>query len=562
MKKTILSILTLLAISTGVNAQNVNIPDANFKAYLVGNAAINTNGDTEIQVTEANAFSSNIDCPNLSISDLTGVESFTALSQLDCSNNQLTSLDVSSNTALGYLDCDNNQLTSLNVSSNTTLVSLRCYINQLTSLDVSQNTILTSLYCGDNQLSNLDVSSNTNLTRLYCGDSQLSSLNLANGNNSNFIGFYAVNNSNLTCIQVDDATWSATNWTNIDAAASFSVNCGSVPCTVDIPDANFKTYLVGNTAINTNGNAEIECSEASSFTGAINCTNQNISDLTGIEAFTALDQLFCSSNGLSSINVTANTLLTRLDFTNNNLSTIDLSANQLIKKINCQSNLLQSIDLTTNVDLEQLDIRNNPITTLAIDNNTALVDLNCRSTSISVLNTASNINLAYIVCDQNSINSLDFSTNVNLLEVFCNDNALTSLNLANGNNTSINFVDFINNPNLTCIQVDDVTYSTSNWTSIDSQTSFNTNCSGGSTGVNEETRLVLNVYPNPAQNQLFIELEDKQVTEIVILDYSGRIVRSLSQNIKSIDVSGLNKGIYILKASTSNGMYMSQFIKQ
>ena len=35
------------------NAQNVNIPDAVFKALLVNNPAINTNGDGEIQVTEA-----------------------------------------------------------------------------------------------------------------------------------------------------------------------------------------------------------------------------------------------------------------------------------------------------------------------------------------------------------------------------------------------------------------------------------------------------------------------------------------------------------------------------
>jgi hypothetical protein len=249
------------------------------------------------------------------------------------------------------------------------------------------------------------------------------------------------------------------------------------PCPVYIPDANFKAYLVGNAAINTNGDTEIQCGEANAFTGTINCTNQNISDLTGIEAFTALDQLFCSSNGLSSIDVTANTLLTRLDFNNNNISTIDLSANQLIKKINCQSNQLQSIDLTTNNDLEQLDIRDNSLTALDLVNNTALVDLNCRNTSITSLNTTSNINLEYIVCNQNSINSLDFSTNVNLLEVFCNDNSLTSLNIANGNNTNINFVDFINNANLTCIEVDDVTYSTSNWTSIDSQASFSTNCS-------------------------------------------------------------------------------------
>ena len=37
--------------------QNVNIPDTNFKAFLVGDTAINTNGDTEIQVSEANIFS-------------------------------------------------------------------------------------------------------------------------------------------------------------------------------------------------------------------------------------------------------------------------------------------------------------------------------------------------------------------------------------------------------------------------------------------------------------------------------------------------------------------------
>ena len=53
MKKIILSIFTLLAMSTGVTVQNVNIPDANFKSALLANTAINTNGDVEIQVSEA-----------------------------------------------------------------------------------------------------------------------------------------------------------------------------------------------------------------------------------------------------------------------------------------------------------------------------------------------------------------------------------------------------------------------------------------------------------------------------------------------------------------------------
>ena len=71
MKKLLLILLCLPMIGFG---QNVNIPDANFKAYLVGNAAINTNGDSEIQVSEANSFNGAIDCSNMNIIDLTGLD--------------------------------------------------------------------------------------------------------------------------------------------------------------------------------------------------------------------------------------------------------------------------------------------------------------------------------------------------------------------------------------------------------------------------------------------------------------------------------------------------------
>ena len=75
------------------------IPDANFKAYLVGNSSINTNADTEIQVSEASAYTFGIDCQSANISDLTGIEAFTALTVLECEANQLTSLDLSQNIA-------------------------------------------------------------------------------------------------------------------------------------------------------------------------------------------------------------------------------------------------------------------------------------------------------------------------------------------------------------------------------------------------------------------------------------------------------------------------------
>jgi Leucine-rich repeat (LRR) protein len=75
---------------------------------------------------------------------------------------------VSKNTALTDLYCDSNQLTSLDVSKNTALTGLRCDYNQLTSLDVSKNTALTGLRCDYNQLTSLDISTNVKLAQFYC----------------------------------------------------------------------------------------------------------------------------------------------------------------------------------------------------------------------------------------------------------------------------------------------------------------------------------------------------------------------------------------------------------
>ena len=161
----ILFIILFPMISFG---QNVNIPDANFKNYLVNNFAINTNGDSEIQVSEASAFTGLINCIFLGISDLTGIEAFTTIQGLEISYNQLTSLDVSNNTSLITLYCDANQLTSLDVSNNTALTNLTCSFNNLLDLDLSNNLQLSSLAVQGTNLSQLDITQNVDLTYLDC----------------------------------------------------------------------------------------------------------------------------------------------------------------------------------------------------------------------------------------------------------------------------------------------------------------------------------------------------------------------------------------------------------
>jgi hypothetical protein len=243
-------LLLLLLIPTLGFGQNVNIPDAIFKESLVGNSTINTNGDSEIQVSEASAFNGEIYCVGLNISNLTGIEAFAALTTLICSTNNLTSLDVTGCTALTTLFCNFNNLTSLDVSTNTALTDLRCYNNLLTSLDVSGCTALTYLNCDNNQLTSLDVSTCTALTYLYCDNNQLTSLDLRNGNNNNFLAFYAYDNPNLTCINVDDATWSTVNWPVVspplpnfvfDPQQYFSNNCSA---TTSIQELNTNKKLL------------------------------------------------------------------------------------------------------------------------------------------------------------------------------------------------------------------------------------------------------------------------------------------------------------------------------
>ena len=203
--KTMLLFLSVF-ISATLFGQNVYIPDVNFKAYLVGNPSINTNGDTEIQVSEAAVFDGGLYCESKGISDLTGVEAFSALSYLNFSDNQISSIDLSQNTVLTVLLCANNQLISLDLSHNVDLYYLACSNNQLTSLDLSQNVGITFIICFNNPL--------------IC-------LNIANGSNINMDSFVVQNNPNLTCIEVDNAAWSAANWTGLDSQASFSEDCNN-----------------------------------------------------------------------------------------------------------------------------------------------------------------------------------------------------------------------------------------------------------------------------------------------------------------------------------------------
>lgn len=163
----------------GIPIDPAHFPDANFLKYV--EKIIDTDHSGTLSQEERNATV--IYVLGMGIKDLTGIEFFPELENLDCSENQLTQLDVSKNPKLKRLVCYENKLTSLDVSGNTSLTELHCYTNQLTSLNLGENANLNKLNCIVNRLTSLDLSGNANLTILSCSSNLLTSLDVSNNPN-------------------------------------------------------------------------------------------------------------------------------------------------------------------------------------------------------------------------------------------------------------------------------------------------------------------------------------------------------------------------------------------
>ncbi|REH00321.1 T9SS type B sorting domain-containing protein [Flavobacterium aquicola] len=286
-----------------------------------------------------------------------------------------------------------------------------------------------------------------------------------------------------------------------------------------IPDSNFEKALI-DLGIDTDGlNGKVLTSKISNLT-TLNVSNSSIISLSGIEDFVALNILYCSSNQLTTLDISKNTSLKILYCDLNQLTTLDTSSNTALFTLHCESNRLTTLNLSKNAELTDLicssnqltslDIANqkklwylgcssNRLTSLDISNNTVLWSLSCDSNKLTTLDIRVNtelealycfsnqltsldinnqIKLKYFDCSSNQLTSLDVSKNKVLWNFSCASNQLSYLNIKNGNNSSFNTISFLSNPKLTCILVDNATYSNTKWVDKkDASAIYSENCS-------------------------------------------------------------------------------------
>jgi Leucine-rich repeat (LRR) protein len=482
------------------------IPDSKFEAKLISLGYDNVI-DGKVETKKINRVKS-LYLANAAITNLTGIQDFSALTSLDCRYNELTSLDISKNTALTSLVCFNNKLTSIDISKNTSLASFSCEYNKLTSIDISKNVALTniscynnlltslntnnnvaltSLNCSSNKITSLDLSKNTALTNIGCSNNQLTSLNIKNGINKQISTMSFSDNPLLTCVIVDDVEYAKDNWTTESNTAKKTFSPFECSTVTPIPDAKFEDKLIALGIDKDGKNGVVLNSDITNVT-ALNVSNSAITDLSGLEGFTALKTLNCANNLVTRINISQNSALTTLDCSNNtNLTCIQVANIDAAKtaittsqeakdkfSLDCNSyTLIPDADfektlismgydtvvdgkvLTKNINtikslelpwynnikditgiqdftsLTSLNIYSIDISTLDVSKNINLTTLNCSSTGLTSLDVSKNINLTSLNCSSIGLTSLDLSKNTKLIDLNCSSNQLTTLDLSN-----------------------------------------------------------------------------------------------------------------------------------
>ncbi len=384
-----------------------NFPDANFRNYL-----LDLYHKYYITQTDVNNCTT-MNVSGKSISNLQGIKYFTALKELRCYNNPMTSLDVSGLTALTYLDCSHpntytgTKLTSLNVSGCTNLETLYCSSNNISSLSVSDFT----------NLKNLDCSYNTSLTTLNCYRNNLTTLNVA--------GCYAL--KELLCFENANL-----------AAITGLIHCTAITY-LDCEDC----AITSLTAVKNMGNIATLLARNNKLT-SLEVTNKSKLKTLRVSGNTTLTDLQCNNNDLTTLNVTGCTALKELRcYENANLASIsglaDCRAITILRCSNCaltdlpglntmtnlqvlyaNDNQLTSITLTYKASLTGVTLQYNPLLTTAhICNNRALQSINIRDCAA----------LTTLKCYSNALNTLIVEDNPALTALYCYDNQLSTLSL-------------------------------------------------------------------------------------------------------------------------------------
>jgi hypothetical protein len=318
---------TWTAIFDPIVEEKVFVPDDNFEQALIDLGLDDVKDDYVLG--DNISWVEELDLSDLGIEDLIGIEGFHSLKDLNCSDNNLHSLDLRGNTDLGSLKAENNEIELINFSQNSSLCFLELKGNNLSEIDLSKTESLILLDVSDNALESLDLSA-VNLWTLYATGNKFTCVTV-NETQLDIIAQF------LSCITLDHC------WV-VDPEVEFTLDCSQTGSKIFVPDDNFEQALIDRgldfVLDDYVYQASIESIEE------LRLENMQISDLTGIEGFKNLKILVVSNNLLQNIDVSQNSLLQQLICDRNQLTSLDISQNLELGALAATDNQLTCIQVS------------------------------------------------------------------------------------------------------------------------------------------------------------------------------------------------------------------------
>ncbi|MBZ0326129.1 MAG: T9SS type A sorting domain-containing protein [Altibacter sp.] len=205
-----------------------------------------------------------------------------------------------------------------------------------------------------------------------------------------------------------------------------------------VPDANFEQVLI-DLGIDSEGTLDGQFLTTDGIgVSDLIINNRNINDLTGIEAFVDLSQLFAHDNEIDSIDLSLfPTAMVTLSLGNNNLTSIDLTPMNIVLNLGLYANNFTELDVSNLSNLAVLEIGSQNIANVNLTNANDLQVLGFSNTAIQNINLSDCSSLRNVYCEGSQIQALDFSSNQSLEWVEAYSTPLTTINLPNNPNLEI-----------------------------------------------------------------------------------------------------------------------------
>ncbi len=260
------------------------------------------------------------------------------LENVSLNESAVSKLDVSQCPNLTNLDCYETPIKSLDISSNTNLEGLNLNYAGITGLDTSKNSKLESLSCGGTAIKELDLSNNSHLRILEVSLTSLTKLDLS--------GCPEMENlhcEDLALKELDLSKNPKMMALNCAKTKISKLDCSPCPYLEEL-ECNDNPNLV-ELNISKNQLRSLDCCETSLET--LDLSNQN------------LQYLACGGTKIKDLDLSKQTNLAGLVLYGMGLTQLDLKDFPELVALDLHDNLLSKLDLNKNLEMMYIDLRFN-----------------------------------------------------------------------------------------------------------------------------------------------------------------------------------------------------------